>query len=360
MAKLLLPDKSTVELDQVTFDDSTNAFRLSDSGGKFGYEFQYALQKQEVEHEYELHLCYRKDVRNEEINEVFDRITGERIGWSFPVAALTTSEHSFADNEHFLRTAFGAYKKLLAVITIDEVRASDDQYLDKLLFLDPDTVIFCLFRTFIDEKIPNFSFRSYYPSLYRFGYTLQKTSTASSFEEPASGKIRLNQICKSLANETFIDEIFNRLVYETHPLARFVVLYQVIELCLDRILLKELTTLTDAIRRKDIYVRDIRLKLESFESEKKRINKLFNQYQPTKDESLRSQLLQVCKEFLNAIGHGVDDSMEFADTFYLVRNTILHNFRNITRGVQYLDQINDLFSHLVSDLVVTYEETAVN
>jgi hypothetical protein len=357
MATLLRSDDSKVDLNQITFDDETNSFRLADAGGEFRYEFHYALQKDEVEHQYEVHLLFRKDVRNEEISQIYDAQINERIGWGFPVAALTTNEHSYAENEHFLRTAFGAYKELLRKVSFEEVKAKEEeQYLDKLLFLDPDTFIICFFRTFIDSKIQDFDIRNYFPSLYRFGISTKKTKVMSPFSEGYSPKIKLGKICAALEQEQFIREIFDGLIYESHPLVRFVVLYQVIELCLDRILLKELNQLIQGIKSKDIYVRDIRSKLEAFESEKKRINKLFNDYQPNRNDSIRAELLNHCKAFLETIGHSPVREAEFADTFYLVRNTIFHNFRSINRGIGFLDQINDLFSHLVADLVMRYDE----
>jgi hypothetical protein len=356
MATVIRADGQKVELDQIVFDDQNSTFRLSDESGEFEYDFKYVLQKAVVDHEYEVHLLFRKNIKNEEISELIDKESESRIGWSFPVEALTTSDHSFAENEHFLRTAFGAYRQILKTATFSESDATSDQYLDKLLFLDPDTVIVCLFRTFIDTKLPGFDFRDYYPALYRFGITTEKTENLSDFSDPLTDRLSLAKISQDLKGEEFVGELFATLIYEPHYLARFVVLYQIIELCLERILLRELDNLTDSIRKRDIYVRDIRAKLESFESEKKRINKLFTDYQRKKNDYIRDQLKNVSDTFLESIGLTVDKSVGFPDTFYSVRNTIFHNFRGISKGLSHINTINDLFSHLVSDLVMTYDE----
>ena len=151
-------------------------------------------------------------------------------------------------------------------------------------------------------------------------------------------------------------ELFRDLIYETHPLIRFHVLYQVVEICLDKILLKELERLTQGVKEKKIYGMQIRTKFENFEAEKKRVNKLFNEYFQHQNDALKADLESVSRLFLASIGRKIEDNLGLAEIFYLVRNAIVHDYRNTGAGRVHLLAINEILPHFICDLIVHYNE----
>ena len=102
-----------------------------------------------------------------------------RIGWLFPYAALTSTEHDFAENPHFLFYAFHAYVEIL----------KDRQVLNRLL----EGVSF---ESIIDEKVANnknvliientnllqnTKLKELELSLYMYGYTQGVSINSSKF-----------------------------------------------------------------------------------------------------------------------------------------------------------------------------------
>ena len=124
MASLVRPDNSRVDLPRVSFDQETNTFVVSDEKDDLQYPFRYALEVEADDDTYRIFTLFRKDVRNEDIYQVFDRDIEQRIGWIFPVAALTSTEHSQSANPHFLKVAFKAFELLLKAIEIPEADES--------------------------------------------------------------------------------------------------------------------------------------------------------------------------------------------------------------------------------------------
>src|SRR5690242_20038601 len=128
MASLVRPDNSRIELPRISFEQETNTFVLSDEKDDLQYPFRYALTVEPDDDTYRIFTLYRKDVRNEDIYQVVDRDIDQRIGWIFPVAALTSTEHSHSSNQHFLKVAFKAFELLLKEIEIPETEESEDYY----------------------------------------------------------------------------------------------------------------------------------------------------------------------------------------------------------------------------------------
>jgi hypothetical protein len=349
------PDNSRIDLSHISFEQETNTFVLSNKESDLQYSFRYVLDVEADDDTYRIFILYRKDVRNEDIYPVLDRDIDQRVGWIFPVAALTSTEHSHSSNPHFLKVSIKAFELLLKEIEIPEVDESEDYY-DRLEFLHPDTVILCLSNTAIESYLPEFTIEKFYPILYRFGLTVKPTSSLSEYCTKINTSLNLREICKSLSNESFHGELFRDLIYEAHPLIRFHVLYQVVEICLDKILLKELERLTQGVKEKNIFGREIRTRFENFEAEKKRINKLFNEYYPHQNGVLKADLESSSKLFLAAIGRKIEANLGFADIFYLVRNAIVHDYRNTAAGREHLLAINEILSHFLCDLLIHYNE----
>ncbi len=61
--------------------------------------------------EFEVHFLSKKDVKENDIFQVYDEGRGKRVGWLIPVMSLASAEHDYAENEHFLKAANFAIKK---------------------------------------------------------------------------------------------------------------------------------------------------------------------------------------------------------------------------------------------------------
>ena len=123
-----------------------------------------------------------------------------RIGWLFPYAALTSTEHDFAENPHFLFYAFQVYVEIL----------KDRQVLNRLL----EGVSF---EGIIDEKVANnkniliientnllqnTKLKELELSLYMYGYTQGASINSSKFLKCVNDDVNtiLLRRCKHVLN----------------------------------------------------------------------------------------------------------------------------------------------------------------
>src|SRR5690606_34679196 len=127
----------------------------------------------------------------------------------------------------------------IGLLQLDDVRITD--------FFDEETVVFLYHdgsNTFPDDLV------KYYPSLFKYGYVPLHTEKEFSeiemiqlpyHDQPLYNNnifdtLKLRECNSAIIKERFIDQIFSStLKYSFTPLSRFILLYQVIELLIDRI-----------------------------------------------------------------------------------------------------------------------------
>lgn len=145
----------------------------------------------------------KNDVKNKEndIFQVFDN--GQRIGWIFTIQSLQSGAHDWAQNEHFLKIAYFAFKALLEKIDIKRSDLVGKCELKLSDCYDTDDIVFIVCEQ-------EFDINFYLPSFYRYGYYFQtdieikSSGDLSVFDEPHSK----NNICIKRISP-FFEEIRN-------------------------------------------------------------------------------------------------------------------------------------------------------
>jgi len=269
-------------------------------------------------------------------------------------------------------------------VDIGSLRFDDVKITD---FYDDETVVLLYHdgsSSFPDDLV------KYYPSLFKYGYVpihdekeFKKIEMIqlSYHDQPLYDNnifdtLQLRECNSSIIKERFIDQIFSStLKFSLTPLSRFILLYQVIELLIDRIayqsyqsnflpistLAIKLDTVNKATSYRDIYSRlqELRNKLDSsvdkVKSEEKRIALLLN---------------DICN--LNAISYPNFVSLSQSvigpnracsalhEYVYQLRNRIVHDYHNLSLESFDIDdemtRLNIEFEKIISDVIISYKE----
>jgi len=353
-------------IDKIRFNEKNNEFELSSSADNTDSRlyFSYELKPYQDydKNNFLIFIFFKNDYSENDIFQVYEKDENRddiRIGWIFPIQSLSSNQHDFADNQYFLKYAFVAYQKLLLEKEIDfELNGNYNlntlyKVNSMILILDKDNL----------KSIINFNLKYYLPSFYRYGYfTVSNRNTNINFRQ-IDKRVNIQSISKVLQNEDYIFELYKELIFERHPLVKFHVLYQIIELLIEKVLYNgvdnfktNFENLLQDLKSKTIDTRKIQDEIGVFVSEKDRIKKLFYDYSKNCDRELQKLLSEQCSVLLDKIGKK-EDGGEIEKSLYSVRNLIVHNYRVIQKlETGLLMEINSLFEILVSDLLINYKE----
>jgi hypothetical protein len=306
---------------------------------------------------YMIFLLGRKDLIESDIYQVYDTTPDRRIGWCFPVQALNSTEHSYADNEHFLRYAYVAAMKLLRespesdTIRSPEVDGSGPVSLADF-FSECAAVLVVSMDTL--EAGAEFDITDWIPSLYECGYVLLRRQDPDGLfvGERRPGQVRLNlrPVSKELGTHSFIESVFcDLLAFERNPLLIFFYLYQVVELLLEDVFRTEQEALVNeliSVRQDSVKTKKVLQKAGSIASEKHRLHLLVNQYLKQVPDS--AGLRAACNGFLE--GTGQEACGEVCEALYTVRNILFHQYRDVRDHDPLTAVINEMAPFLIRAL----------
>lgn len=345
-------------IDKISFNDHELTFNITSSHDsetniiRFGYVLQPVHEDCDPAN-YTLYLLYKQEFSENDIFQVYDKHINERIGWIFPIQSLMSTEHDCADNQHFLKYAFAAFQKLLLNIDNEILLSPDesDPYQLRQLYKED-----CIILALANEKLPvDFNFNGYLPFLFKYGYCFKSSDKINPIILQHASKTRFNiqSISKEFSSDSFIAEVFHELIFEHHPLVKFHILYQVVEFLIERILYYELESVSSLLKQRKIYTRDLQEKTKSFLSEEKRIKKLFSDYT---NEINTLELNNCCQHLLQCIGKDECAGEGIGKLLYLIRNFIVHDYRNFPRAeIEKLIHLNYNFELLIADLLITFK-----
>jgi len=318
--------------------------------------------------DYHIYLFKNSLYAENHIYQVYERLIDDRIGWIFPIQALTSTSHSYVSNEHFLQYAYVAFEKLC--MKEDCIRAKvpdlrEDRMLDIYDFYDDDDIILILCKD-KTGKIDKFNINNYLPSLFKYGYFFIDTEKTGTFRNPSENEhynnldVRLNveSISPYLYTENYIYNLFKHyLPYENHHLVHFSLLYQIIEILIEKIFSSELKKyierLSDLNDSDTVRFFEIKEDLLGLAKEQERIKKIFNDYLR---QSINYGDLKIsCDSFLEKAGVLPTDSI--TKSLYNVRNILFHGYRRVNQNmILDIKTINVEFEKIVVDLLNNYDE----
>jgi|GEM_PF-6805292 len=319
-------------------------------------------------------------------------IDGKRKGIFFPIKIFSDPSNLPlpADDKFLYRFLHIAFYHLLsgtvASNVIDYTLLTEDPELKIEYFYDEETVVLLYF----DELNPleKFDIKKFYPSLLKFGYVpILSTSDFAEIEmlnvissksplysyTPLSN-INLIAVRSNIIDEQYISQVFETLTkYKLTPLLRFIILYQVIELLINKIAVEyynknnpfsaQLSAMMINTQSAPTF-RDILEKITHIQSEiaksvnirkeESRINILFGE-KCKFDIGNYLELQAAAKMIL-----GILDCKTLTDYIYQLRNRITHNYHNLSITYPNLNELlfdfNLEFEKFIADIIINYEQ----
>lgn len=356
---LRLAETINIPLKLNTFEGATSEFVLKGNSVEYGeteVRIMYPLKvdNRYTKDDYEMYFFFNKKFAENDIFQVYEHDNKSRLGWAFPLQSLLSDSHNYAENPHFLPYAFVAFEKLLRaeVHNLNEVSAvfRVDGHYSLSDFFNSDETIVMIFDRKLTRKIVDFDLYNYIPCLYSKGYYWSPGEYRRSLER-GDDALRLNirSISQSVKSEDFVIQLFKELlVYEKHHLVKFYLLYQVIELLIEKIFNKELASVLNDLSSQSKTLFQVKDKLDKLSNEKKRISRLFTVY--TSTNGSKSILMESCNRLLTKLSRKTLENS--AESLYSVRNLFVHEYRSIpSTEVQLIEVINDDFENAVIEIL---------
>ena len=298
--------------------------------------------------------------RENDIFQVYDKQANVRLGWIFPIQALVSGEHDFAENSFFLKYAFIAISLLLDNINEENIRNSSEA-LRITDFYKEDAIILVLCKSNC-RLINDFCFDDYIVDLFGYGYSCFPYSAIGEKDVYVEKRINIRRISADVKEKMFIVEVFKSLLVQTYllPLAKFHMLYQIIELLIGDIFSFEFTNFSKKISEDTNNLFDLKDELQKLTGEKYRVKELFSNTYSRIDAVLKDKLKDVCNEILNKASK--KEKFDVGDSLYSVRCLVFHNYGSIpseARGL--IEAINEIFEKTVIELLITFhlQDTSV-
>ncbi|TWT00593.1 hypothetical protein [Planomicrobium sp. CPCC 101079] len=302
----------------------------------------------------ETFIFYNKNFSESNIYQVYEKEERIRVGWIFPLQALISKEHKYAENVYFLNYAYMALfnffvkegntdKSLTPNFREDGIYTIED-------FYDVENIQVLILSSMSLNKVSEFCIEDYYLDLYRKGYYLKKYDGEKEVVQ-ADETIKISKISADMKSDPYPVHLFTDvLIAETHLLVRFHLLYQVIELIIDKIFNKELKSILVGLGAGEKKLSQIKDEFNELSKENNRIKKLFTEH--ISNNSLKSSLKDECNKLL--LSNGRDGKGDSGLSLYGVRNLIVHDYRSISpTDYELIKEINYLFEEVVIDILIS-------
>ncbi|WP_040614490.1 hypothetical protein [Oceanimonas smirnovii] len=328
------------------------------SGRSITIETPINLDKSFEKGDFEVHFLAKKNIKENDIFQVYCREKDFRIGWIIPTISLSSSLHDYADNEHFLKYAYIGIRESLKKIDSKIFTNCLPEDVNEVLYSDifhEETVLLIVSRATYKDGY-DFNIDRAIPSLIRNGYVSLSVRSPDEIQHEVNSsmnsRLYLEQVSKDIDSFSLIGGLLNHsFSYEVKSVFKFFFLYQIIELLIDSVYQNEQDKLIDELvgtKGDTGKTKEVLEKMQKFMSEKNRISLLVNQYAGIQGEL--NDLKYSCNILLQELGR--DTSENFEGYFYKIRNFIFHQYRDFPNEgeVKLNDVINDFVNLMPSIL----------
>ncbi len=327
----------------------TKGFVCKAGNGAFEISYPLAIDASYDPNKFVFSLLANNELVENDIYQVYDTIRKCRIGWCFPIQALGSTEHSFAEDEHFLKYAYVAAQKILYECPEDVFTLNPSlrtfQKLQFAEFFPENVAVLVVSLEALDEET-DFNVEEWLPSLYMQGYALVSSRDASAMtlfgQKPRGTRMDIYKVSPKIGKAEFITKIFKELLpYESNPAFCFFYYYQIVELILSHIFQVEQKSIVDQlieVSSDTIKTKELLRKSGEISSEAYRLNLLTGHYM---SKSVHvNDIKNSCNELLSSLNwEHVENPIK---AFYAVRNVIFHQYRDISRI--------DLLCNIITDM----------
>jgi hypothetical protein len=340
---------------KVIYDEKSKQFIINDS---FTYITPLIFDKSYDPSKYKAFILNnsRDEIVENSIYQVFESSKKLRIGWIFPLQALDSNKHEYAEKQYFLEFAFVALHILLEQSAF---YAFTDDTKIKLLDLSKNILVLdnneCL-------KVTDFDINNYIPCLYMYGYTYSGIGNFIPKTIKIENKLNLTPVSNVLRDEFFITDAYENTLPMRNLLSvpRFHILYQIVEVLINKVFSNELTLLTNKLVQNPGNLLEMREELVGMLNEKQRLSKLIHKYSHI-ESGKAAQCIEDCNELLRCANTEVKhrDSLDFS--LYAVRCLIFHNYSKIPKDKRnLLEDVNISFEEILCDILLSYRETTLS
>lgn len=242
----------------------------------------------------------KESIKYDENGKTKDKLE-TRVGWLIPAISLLSREHNYFNNTYFRKHAYEIFK-VYNEKTIDE------------------RSYFLIYSQGLEKKCA-FTIHEGIISLGKYGiYFLsgQHANHLNTLSEKIKSKTTLSRYFDIYKAKGFIQSIFHEVLQtEKNPYARFMFLYQIIELLMELTFYSKI----DSFRNAKNHLGAIRKKIEEYSSEDKLISSL---YTDCRQNIIDQSLVDKCNDLLPQKIHAGKESKSVA--IYSFRNAIVHNY----------------------------------
>jgi hypothetical protein len=356
---------------KITFDSYVQLERVFKCKGTDDFELNIIcpldLDASHNLSEVDVFFLRKRDIKENEAHEVFDAKSDTRIGWCFPISALSSTEHDAANNEHFLPYAF------LGALACIEVEDPCDFFtrvpvyregaeLDLPAFFRDDVAVLVLNKIAL-ASCQNFRLERLIPSLFSWGYVLASKNDAASIKHlplvANERKMKLWMMSENVPNQGYIEDTFtNILANDDRALSRFFFSYQLVELLIHDVLKNSCSNFVRNISKVnttddyDVIAKEI----ESFQEKTKQLSRIKLLTSRSVSGEVNIEMLKnACNDFCT-LNHCKKKSENIGECIYNVRNLLFHQYRNLTSGGSAkLVELNNEFLKLVIYIICNYQ-----
>jgi len=372
MAEISINERfKSVQINKIRVNFEKNTFEVynSDNANYFAsIEYPHKMPENIEDTKYKIennkvYHFYKKDESESLIFSITEKkLYGKKpIGIILQIKSLISIDHNFATKNYFLDYAFVAFQ--LLILDSKFVFKSNKKY--KLI-----NIIESFNIVLIVSEI--FNINEYLPCLFEYGYYKQevdKNFKSLKASKEITSNLNLKPISKSLIDESYIIDIFQTLIFEQHPLIKFHVLYQIIELLIHKISICEVSKISERLKSKSLLTRELQDEIKQFSSEKDRLNILMQDYSSNLNLKYKQELEKYChKLIIDVKSHSKNDNdikvlknnidrKDLITSLYEIRNLVVHDFRSFNlEKFEFLKELNIHFELFIIDLLINYKE----
>lgn len=302
-------------------------------------------------------LCNEREDYSE--NSIFQVcVKKQRIGWIFPIQALMSDQHKYANNQFFLRYAYVASWMLL-----NDIKSKDEREISSEIFLEDfyndSLTVLVLDEGNISKLEETFYIEHYMVSLFQHGYSWSGRGNLDSQIEKPDIRIHLKPIAKELQQIKYIYTMFEKEIPKNQEaFARFHTYYQIVEILISTVFEDKFKKFVDQLNKSVESLFDQREELGNMVLEKQRVKWLFAEYVSISQRE-KNILDERCKKLLQENGKKIGAGM--AENLYSVRCLLVHSMYMLSEySHELLEDINKAFLDVIMDILLTFKITKDN
>lgn len=281
-------------------------------------------------------------------------LDNKRVGWIFPLQALYSTEHDYAENPYFLKYAYVVTVYLLKNISDVDSRETPEDFSIEPYFDGSKCVL--VYDINNCTQIDGFDIDQYTVSLYKYGYSFSgKGNLDAVLPDGVERKnLKLKSISSDLNKIPYINLLFKtQFPNAENEIIKFYLYYQIIEVLISLVFEDQFRRHISILDEDSERLFDIRDELNQLGNEKNRVKMLFCQYAQGIDAQYITDLNTAATSFLSSLGRKTYD--QYYENLYAVRCYMVHKLYSVgDYANSLLRNLNNSFLNIIIEVLFKY------